>query len=40
MTTNDAAVADRQTRKQTAKAAAKHGNLQARIAAIEAFLGI
>ena len=35
-----AAVADRQTRKQTAKAAAKHGNLQARIAAIEALLGI
>ena len=35
-----AAVADRQTRKQTAKAAAKHGNLQARIQAIEALLGI
>ena len=35
-----AAVADRQTRKQTAKAAAKHGNLQARIEAIEALLGI
>ena len=35
-----AAVADRKARKDAAKAAAKRGNLQARIEAIEALLGI